>query len=355
MAQCTIKNINIRGISVVLGENEKRFAEEPHYYNNDVAMLAKLQKMIGFDRRYWANPETTAADLCQCAAEKLLHALHLSPSDIDAIVSVTQTPDYHMPGNAHVIHRNLGFPDDTFAMDLEFGCSGYVYGLFTAAAIINTGLKRVLLLAGDTLSKVVNKNNRTDAPLFGDSGSATIIEHDQDASETYFVLKSDGNGIPYLLQPAGAYRTPSSEETRKEILDEEGNVRSKENFYMNGFEVFNFTLTQQPEILSKILEYSGNTKDDIDYFVLHQANVYIVETILNKIGIPLSKAPTKIFTKYGNQNSASIPSAICEDLRDKFINAERKVLLQGYGIGLSWGACITNMKNTVCLEPCRLN
>ena len=205
--------------------------------------------------------------------------------------------------------------------------------------MINSGLKRVLLLTGDTLSKSANKKDRTEAPLFGDSGSATVIEYDENAGDSYFMLKSDGNGIESMLQPAGAYRTPSTDETRKEIADKNGNIRSQENIYMNGFEIFNFTLSEQP------------TKEDIDYFVLHQANVYIVETILKKAKIPLEKAPSKIFAKYGNQNSASIPSAICEDLRDKFNDRAKKVLMQGFGIGLSWGACVLDMKDTVCLQP----
>ena len=351
MSKSIIHNMKIAGISVVVGENKKEFALEPDYYNNDEKQLKRLKRMIGFDTRYWTNPETTTADLCQSAAEKIINKLSLNIEDIDAIISVTQTPDYYMPGNAHVIHRNLGFKKNTIAIDLEFGCSGYIYGLWTAGLMINSGLKRILLLTGDTLSKVANKKDRTEAPLFGDAGSATIIEYDEDADDTYFILKSNGNEIDSMLQPAGAYRTPSTEETRKELPDKDGNIRSQENIYMNGFEIFNFTLTEQPTLLNEILEYSNNSKENIDYFVLHQANVYIVETILQKLNIPLEKAPSKVFAKYGNQNSASIPSAICSELSDKFTDKNKKVLLQGFGIGLSWGACITNFKNTTIIKP----
>lgn len=351
MSKTIIRNMKISGIAVVLGENKREFVNEPQYYNNDEKQLAKLQKMIGFDTRYQANPDTTTADLCQCAVEKIIGKLKINVEDIDAIISVTQTPDYYMPGNAHVIHRNLNFGINTAAIDLEFGCSGYIYGLWMAGMMINSGLKRVLLLTGDTLSKVANKKDRTEAPLFGDAGSATIIEYDKTAPNSYFILKSDGKGIESMLQPAGAYRTPSREETRKEIADKDGNIRSGENIYMNGFEIFNFTLTQQPALMNEILEFSNNSKEDIDYFVLHQANVYIVETILKKLNIPFEKAPSKIFAKYGNQNSASIPSAICEDLKDKLSHANKKVLMQGFGIGLSWGACVTNFDDIVCLKP----
>lgn len=351
MTKSVIKNIKIKGISTILGENEISFEDEPHFYNNNKAQLEKLQKMIGFDKRYRANEGTTTADLCELAAKNLIEKLGIEISSIDGIVSVTQTPDYHMPGNAHVIHRNLGFPKNTLAIDLEFGCSGFVYGLFTASALLNSGLKRVLLLTGDTLSKCSNPKDRTVTPIFGDSGSATILEYDENAGNCYFIMKSNGQGISCLLQPAGAYRTPSTEETRKDVVDKEGNVRNQENFYMNGFDVFNFTLAEQPKLLDEILEFSGNTKDEIDYFVLHQANVYIVETILKKAKIPFEKAPSKIFAKYGNQNSASIPSTICAELHDKFQNGKKKVLMQGFGIGLSWGACVMDFENTVCIQP----
>lgn len=351
MVQSIIKNVSIKGIASVLGENEIKFEQEPQYYGNSEKQLQKLKTMIGFDTRYWVKEGTTTADLCEQAARNIIKELNIELNSIDAIISVTQTPDYYMPGNAHVIHRNLGFSKDTLALDLEFGCSGYIYGLFTAFTMINSGLKRILLLTGDTLSKVGNKKDKTVAPIFGDAGCATILEYDKNAEDTYFILKSDGNGIPCLLQPAGAYRVPSTDETRKEIEDKDGNIRTAENFYMNGFDVFNFTLTEQPKLLEEILEFSHTTKDDIDYFVLHQANVYIVETILKKAKIPLEKAPSKLFAKYGNQNSASIPSVICSELYDKFQNGKKKVLMQGFGIGLSWGACVMELNNTVCLQP----
>ena len=197
MAKAVIKNIKIKGISIVLGENELRFENEPHFWNNNKTQLEKLQKMIGFGTRYCTNKETTTADLCEQAAKNLLVTTQTDISSIDAIVFATQTPDYYMPGNAHVIHRNLGFSKDTMAIDLEFGCSGYIYGLFTAASMINSGFKRVLLLTGDTLSKSANPKDRTEAPLFGDAGSATIIEYDGNAKNSYFILSlTDGELIP---------------------------------------------------------------------------------------------------------------------------------------------------------------
>lgn len=350
MAKSIIKNLKIRGISVVLGENKRLFEDEPFYWDNNVNKFNKLKQTIGFNTIYWANKQTTTVDLCQQASSLLMKNLNINPQSIDAIISVTQTPDYCMPGNAHIIHRNLGFSKDTIAYETEFGCSGYVYGLFTAAMMLNSGLKRILLVAGDTLSKCLNERDKTVAPIFSDAGSATIIDFDSNANDSYFVLKSNGNGVEYLYRPAGAFRIPSSDETRKELIDESGNIRSQENLCMNGAEVFNFTLTEQPRLLDEVIEFANLTKEDIDYFIFHQANIYIVETLLKKAQIPFQKAPSKIFSKYGNQNCASIPTTICEDLKDK-LKGEHKVLMQGFGIGLSWGACIMDLNNVFCLKP----
>ncbi len=337
-------------MAIVVGENEINIDSEPDYYQNDPALLERLKKTVGLGKRFWTNPETTTCDLCFSAAKKLIAALNIEANTIDAVISVTQTPDYFMPGNAHILHKNLGLEKSAIAYDLEFGCSGYIYGLWTAAMMLNSGMKRILLVSGDTLSKVANKKDRTEAPLFGDAGSATIIDFDASAREIYFILKSDGNGVEHMLQPAGAYRNPSTPETKIEKTFEDGGIRCDENIFMNGFEIFNFTLTEQPQLLDEILEFSGKSKQDIDYFVMHQANVYIVETIMRKAKIPAEKSPSKVFSKFGNQNSASIPGTICSELSEAF--AEKKqVVLQGFGIGLSWGACQLELENVKILKP----
>ncbi len=351
MAKSILNNAKIKGVSIVVGENKRQIDDEPLYYNNDKIQLERLKKTIGFDYRYWSDPETTTCDLCEKACISLFKKLSISIDSIDAIISVTQTPDYYMPGNAHVLHKKLNLNKTTIAIDIEMGCSGYVYGLWLSFMMLNSGLKRILLVAGDTLSKSANIKDRTEAPLFGDAGSATIIDFDEKAKESFFILKSDGEGVEKMYQPAGAYRNPSTEETRQEKPDKDGNIRSDENIYMNGFDIFNFTLTEQPKILDEILEFSNKKKEEIDYFLMHQANVYIVETIIKKAKINLEKAPSKLFAQFGNQNSASIPGVICGALSESFKQIKKQVVLQGFGIGLSWGACQMEFDNVVCLKP----
>ncbi len=350
MAEFVTKHARISGIATVTGNIRKRLDEELDIYGWDAEQAERLKKTIGFDTRYVTDETTTTCDLCEQAAKKLLRELGLDAQDIGAIVSVTQTPDYFMPGNAHILHERLGLAKSSMAMDLEFGCSGYVYGLLTAFLLAENSKKNVLLVTGDTLSKLAHPRDRSEAPLFGDAGSATLISYSEKESPAYFLMRSDGTGVKKMYQPAGAYRIRPSEETRKEIDDGEGNIRTAENIYMNGFEIFNFTLSEQPRMLNDILALAGKEKDDIDYFVLHQANVYIVETILRKAKISLDKAPSKVFSKYGNQNSASVPGAFCADLHDKLTGKKSRAVLLGYGIGLSWGACCLELDDVKCLE-----
>lgn len=350
MAKFSFQNAKISGISFILGENKRLFEDEPFNYNHNEAQMRKLKDTIGFGATFWANTQTTTADLSFEAILSLQKALNFELSSVEAIISVTQTPDFYMPANAHVLHKRLNLSKDCMAYDLEFGCSGYIYGLYAAFSMINLGLKRVLLVVGDTISKCVNSKDRTVAPVLSDGASATLIEFCEDFGKSYFVLKSDGQGLNHLIQPAGAYRMRPSEKTREVKVDEHGNHRCLEDFHMNGLEVFSFTLREQPSLINEILDFAALSKDEIDFFIFHQANNYIVETIIKKAKIEPKKAPSKIFTKYGNQNGASVPLAICEDLRT-LLNSRKKLLLQGFGIGLSWGACVVDFENTICLKP----
>jgi len=297
--------------------------------------------------RYVAADGTTTADLCIEAAGKLLDTLQLSVDAIHCIIFVTQTPDYLMPGNAHVVHREMGFPASTGTLDCNMGCSGFVHGLGVAASLIGQGMGNVLLLAGDTLSKKVDQHDRTLAPLFGDAGSATLISHARGADPMHFLFGADGSGLETMCIPAGGCRASM----RPGHASAEAPPR--DTVSMNGFGMFQFAMTRQPQALADALAYAGVTADEIDYFLLHQANRYIVRTITGKAGIPEAKAPADIFTRFGNLNAASIPAIVCADLADTLRHGTVRVLLQGFGVGLAWGACVTTLDKVTCLPPCR--
>ena len=346
----TFRHAGITGISSVYGARRISIDDEAGYYESG-EQLERLKRTIGFDRRWVVDGPVTAADLCLEAARALVAACRLSAADFDAVVFVTQTPDYGMPGNAHVVHRALSLPRSCIAFDLVYGCSGYVKGLLQAFMLAEQGFRRVLLLTGDTLSRIIDVRNRADAPVFGDAGCATVVERCEGERPSWFRLYSDGGGLEIMWQQAGAYRHPSSEETRREMVDEKGNVRRLEDFCMKGFEVFNFTLTEQPRLLREILEVSGCAAEEVDYFVFHQANRYIIETIAKKSGIPLEKAPRRTFSEFGNQSSASIPFTICNELTAGLGGKRSRLVLQGFGIGLSWGACLLDFDGVAILKP----
>ena len=351
MAEFTLKNARLAGCSIVLGEKKHHIDDEPDLYNNDPAQLAKLKDIIGMGVRYSAGATTTTSDLCEQAARQLMDALAVDASAIGGIVSVTQTPDYRMPGNAHVLHGRLGLAKQSPAMDVDMGCSGFVYGLWLAGMMAAAGAGRVLLVAGDTLSKLAHAQDRTTAPLFGDAGSAALVEACPGAQDMHFILRSDGSQMHKMYIPAGAFRSPSTPTTRQASVFADGNLRSAEDIHMDGFGIFSFTMTEQPQLLKAILQFSGKSQSDIDYFILHQANKYIVETITKKSGIPAAKVPAECFSRFGNQNSASIPGVLCGSLADALHGKTLQAVLQGFGVGLSWGACQLELDHVVCLPP----
>lgn len=353
MALFTIDQASIVGCALALGEEQHQIEEEPFYFNNDVDFLTRLKTTIGISTRYKAAKGTTTLDLCYTASQNLLRALNCTAKDVDALVFITQTPDYLMPGNAYGLHKLLGLSSNAAAFDLSMGCSGFIHGLSLASSLLSHGLKTVLLLAGDVLSAKVNPKNRALAPLFGDAGSATLLTRKINASPMHFLLGADGQGLEKMYVPGGGLRNPLHLNLLANNQDAALNSKNKftDDLYMDGFGIFQFSMTTQPKVLSDILAYSNLKLTDIDYFLLHQANRYIVKTITTKAGISPEKAPCDIFTRFGNLNSASIPAIMCASLANKLATSNVQVCMQGFGIGLSWGACVTSLNKVCCLPP----
>lgn len=352
MADYTIRGMQIAGCSLVLGEIQHCIDDEPEYWGNDPEHLNRLKTIAGLDTRYVASAATTTSDLCEQAAKRLLSALNVPLDAVSVIVSVTQTPDYRMPGNAFVLHGRLGLLPQTAALDVCMGCSGYIHGLWLTGMMLSAaGGGNALLVAGDTLTKLVNSKDYKSAPLFGDAGSATLVRFSPGADPACFSLYAKGDGLSSMYTPAGGFRMPATAETRHEITDKDGNTRSLENMHMDGFGIFTFTMTEQPALLQHIMEYAKVSAQDIDYFVMHQANRYIVETITKKSGIPPQKVPSSVFSRFGNQNSASIPGVLCGELAEIARKSSLQVILQGFGTGLSWGACQIRLDKPLFMPP----
>lgn len=335
-----LKGVQITGMASVVPSGVMHIEKDPSLSGVPAARLERLKQDIGLKARHITVKDECASDLCEHAANYLLSKLDYSPSTVDCLIMVTQTPDYFQPATSCVLHGRLGLTKDCAALDINLGCSGYVYGLWLSSMMISGGdCKRVLLLAGDTLSRCVSSEDSAVAPLFGDAGSATILESSQLGHQINFALHSDGKGYQHLIVSAGAFRKKSPKTDAEMSESEISNRVGEEYLYMNGAEIFNFSIREVPPLVEEILTISGWPKDEVDSYIFHQANKFILTNIARKLQIPIEKAPYNVFEKFGNQSSASIPATICHNLSPVVSSKSINVVLAGFGAGLSWAAC----------------
>lgn len=336
MPQAKFSSAKIMAMHTVVGSVEKHFDDDMAAFGGDQTQLQRIKKTIGLDRRYVVPPRVTATDLCLRAVEQL--SLQAAP---DALIFVTQTPDHFQPCNAAILHGKLGWDESVAAFDVNLGCSGWVYGLYLAMLMIESGgCERVVLAAGDTLSRCVNPKDRATASLFGDAGSATLLERSGGAGPAWFALHTQGSGARHICVPAGGFRQRPGDSTRVETTDDDGNTRSLEDLYMNGAEVFNFAMLDEPKAIKEILGIADLAVDAIDTFALHQANAYILGNIARRLKIPADKMPMASVGRYGNLSSASIPGVLCDERADMLTADTLQLLVSGFGVGLSWASAI---------------
>jgi len=344
MAIGRIGGIKITGISTAVPSGIRFTEEDGQLFGFDSSRVERFKRDIGIKKRHIAMQDECASDLCEHAARILLKSLGYDLQTIDALLMVTQTPDYFQPATSCVLHGKLGLSKNCASFDVNLGCSGYIYGLWLSSLMISSGTcQRVLMLAGDTLSRCVSPYDRSVAPLFGDAGSATMIEKEESCSEITFALHSDGKGYKHLIIPAGAFRKQHSPETSRLVNQQDGNARSEEHLYMNGAEIFTFSIREIPRLIEDVLRAAGLEKDEVDYFIFHQANKFINQSIAKKLSLPAEKVPIDVLEKYGNQSSASIPAVICESLSLVIRNKTVKIVMVGFGAGLSWAACVLDI------------
>lgn len=301
---------------------------------------ADIEKMTGVLERRWADAGTTTADLCQQAAECLLKRLGWERGSVDALFFVTQTADYRLPATACALQARLGLNRQVIAFDVNLGCSGYPYGLWLAMAAIASGsAKRVLLLVGDTISKTVDSQDRSTAMLFGDAGTATAIEVD-DQGEAHFVLGTDGEGERQLIIAEGAYRSaPVSDELQGPRTDA---------LYMDGGAIFNFTLATVPPLVAATLDRAGGV-DRFDAFLFHQANAFMLRHLAKKSKLPADKVPLNI-DRFGNTSSATIPLLMTTNLAGQLTARQNRLALFGFGVGFSWASADISVGPLGCAE-----
>jgi len=346
MAILKYNNIGISAIAACVPQKIE-YNKDLGYMMSDEEIQKAIQN-IGIEERRIADSNVCASDLCFKAAQQLLIDNAIDPQSIDVLIFVSQTSDYHQPATAAILQHKLGLSKNTLAFDINLACSGYVYGLSTAYAYAqNEGVNRVLLLVGETMSKIVSRYDKVNTPLFGDAGTATLIEKGERFGRAVFSLHTDGNGAEVMMIPDGGFRNPVSADSFVEETDANGDKRSRLQFRMDGMAVFNFGMSEEPRDVKNLDEAAGLELGQVDLLIYHQANKFMTDFFSKWLKFDKAKTPYSI-RKYGNTSSASIPLTIVSELYEAY--PERKnVILSGFGAGLSWGSVLLN------LEECKIS
>lgn len=302
---------------------------------------AKILNKTGIDTRHVAKEECVS-DMAVNAAEKLFSEVGIDRQKVDFLMICTQSPDYFLPTTACLVQDRLQLPTTCGALDFNLGCSGYVYGLAMAKGLIAGGVAdNIVLVTADLYTRHIHPLDKSSRTIFGDAGTATLIQKSEKEHLGAPVLGTDGKGAKNLIIPAGGMRLPQSPETAVEETDDSGSTRSKNNLYMNGPEIFNFTIQRIPPMVSDILEKNNITLEDLDLVVFHQANKFILDYLRNKLGIPKEKF-FEYLKEVGNTISSTIPIALVEAEKEGRLKKGMKVLLASFGVGYSWGSIVVD-------------
>jgi len=297
----------------------------------------KIEKKTGIRERHVVGNDETALDLGFKAATEVLK--NYNKEKIDFLLLCTQSPDYYLPSSACILQNKLGLRTNIGAFDYNLGCSGFIYGLAMAKSFILSGIaNNILLITSETYTKHIHPNDKSNKTIFGDGAAATIIEKSEKLGILEFSLGTDGSGYKNLIVPNGGLRN-RYDIYAKEIDDGSRSIRTDNTLYMNGTEIFNFTIDAVPKVVSSVLKINNMKLEEINYVIFHQANKYMIEYLRKKIKIPKDKFYIKMLHT-GNTVSATIPIALKDCLDNKIVEDGDKVLLVGFGVGYSWGATI---------------
>lgn len=292
---------------------------------------------VGIRRRHLASDDICASDMCQAAAEKLLEELSWERESVDVLIFESVTGDYRTPPTSCLLQERMGFPDTTFCLDLPMGCCGCLYAITVGSNLITSGnVKRALLLIGDTALRMGSMKDKSRVPLFGDCGTAVALEYDENAPEIVVDFHTFGKGYKALMTPHGGFRHPASPESFIEEDFGNGIVRAPIHTLINGMDVFSFAISKPPKSVEQFLvDERIDRNEDIDFYLIHQANKMIVDRVVRKLRLPVDKVPYNL-EEYGNLGGASIPSLMVTRLRDKLTSGCRRLLMSSFGLGLSW-------------------
>jgi 3-oxoacyl-[acyl-carrier-protein] synthase-3 len=349
MACQTVQNVKIVGVSACVPDNS--------IDNSKLEMIGTPKEISKFiettgiaNRHTVGNEKICTSDLCFQAAEKLIKDLSWSKAEIDCFILVTQTPDYILPSTSCILQDRLGLSSECFVLEISLGCSGWVFGMATIAQFLTSGnFKKGLLLVGDTVTVTKSDRDKSTYPLFGDAGTATALEYNEEAPPMYFHTATDGSKHKAIIIEDGGFRNFFSKESLKVKEREPGIFRNNLQSYLNGTDVFIFGITKAPKSINSLLQKFNINKEEVDYFVFHQANLLMTEKIRKKIKVDATKVPYSL-DEYGNTSSASIPLTIVAKLKNDVTKNKNKILACGFGVGLSWGSVYFETDTIICPE-----
>lgn len=336
----------ISGILTVLPKRIVTFEEEMANYNFSPARTMKLKVAMGYKEHRVATEGQCSSDFCVYGLQYLFDNNLLQKEDIDALIFVSQTPDYFMPPTSNLIQGRLELKQDMVCLDVNQGCAGFEIGLLQALMLLDQpSINKVVLLNADVLSPKVSDQDRNSKPLIGDAAAVTIIEKTEEKAPLWLNVKMDGTGAMVLNIPAGGARMPSSPETALLHEDEAGNLRSLDNLVMQGDKVFNFVQREVPPMIEHLKEQAGITDDDIDWYMFHQPNKFMLQKLAEKLGVGFAKMPANIVENFGNASGVTVPTCISYNLGEQVVNGTAKVCIAGFGVGLTWSSAYMELGN----------
>jgi 3-oxoacyl-[acyl-carrier-protein] synthase III len=345
MAFLSVNNVKISGIAACVPKNSESNLDYDWITLKERELLVKT---TGIEKRRIVKNNICTSDMCLESAQKLLKECNVDKNEIQILIFVSQSPDYILPATSIILQDRLGLSKNTMAFDIQLGCSGYLYGLSVISSLMSNGMfKKGLLLAGDVSSFSQSRKDKSTYPIFGDAGTATLLEYDPQAEQMHFNLQSDGSGYKAIMICDGGLRNPYTIESEKMTEHEPGIIKSKRNLVLDGIEVFNFSLREAPVNAKELMDHLNGSIDDYDYFIFHQANKIMNETIRKKLKLPIEKVPYSL-EEFGNTSSASIPLTIVSQIGESIKNRKVSLFLSAFGVGLSWGSASLKINHLIC-------
>jgi 3-oxoacyl-[acyl-carrier-protein] synthase III len=337
----TFRRKRISGLLAIVPAREQSFLEDMKNFNFPEARSRKLMEVMGYDKHRLVEPGVCVSDLAVYGLQNLFDRGLLGQDDFDALILVTQSPDHFMPPTSNIIQGRLNLKHDLFCMDINQGCAGFVIGLIQAFLLLEQeSIRKVVLINADVMSRKTSPKDRNSYPLVGDAASITIIERDPADTVIHANLMMDGTRNEALMIPAGGFRLPCSPDTT--VLEDVGdnNLRAKDHLRMDGSAVFNFVQVEVPPMIESLLALAGASMAEVDWFLCHQPNRFMLQKLADKMKLPYAKMPMNVVEHFGNSSGVTIPMTIAFNLGTRLTQEQFRVCLAGFGVGLTWSSML---------------